>query len=776
MFGLLNFAMLAGLAGLALPLLAHLLSKRKFDVVNWGAMQFLELGHRTRRRIRMEELLLLLLRMLLMALLVLAVSRFWVGGALGSLFSAISQGPSRDVVIVIDGSYSMGWEGRNVTPHARAIQWIHEYLEELRPGDTVSLLDARDQVRSVIEPSTSDLDEVRKAIDQLPKPSGSSRLPSAIGRAVQILNKTTNLRRDIVLLTDGQQLPWDPENVAAWLSVDALREEASVKPKIWFVNVAGRHEVDPINFSVDTLQLSRELTVPEFSIRVRTTVRQSGGAATRRKVYFEVDGQRIVEKTLDVTMPPNGEATVEFVHRFSAVGSYVLSVVLDSDNLPGDNRADAAVVITEGIPALLVDGTPNADPVLRETFYAQAALSPKDVDGAWVKARVVDAPQLKKSDLEGQQAVFLCNIPRLTPEQADALREYVDGGGGVIIAPGDQTSAQAWNELYADGNGLLPAPFDVIASEEDVETAPVRILNDSLLVPWLLMFRHDSHEGGFDFTEVRFSKWWKLTPPEAKAEPAAADQPVAVVPDVNNVPAQGPASQPLAAAPVVKEVETRLPPLVVARLSTGAPYAISQSYGRGRVIQLAAPLDDQWSTLPGRRALAPLLHELVFSLAGSRSGRNVDSGSPLLIELTSDDNAADFQFVGPEDREYDVEPSGDELHPMFRLSDTSLAGNYRLQKKTDPTWTPQRFVVNFDRTESNLTVLSDVELTKLQEDDRLSIISTVAEIREKYVEEAPKQEIWYIFLVGVLCFMILETYLTRRLVQGGHEAVAPAMA
>ena len=370
MFGLLNIAMLAGLAGLALPLLAHLLSKRKFDIVNWGAMQFLELGHRTRRRIRLEEMLLLLLRMLLLALLVFAVSRMWVGGALGAFFSSVGRGPSRDVVVVIDGSYSMGWEGRNVTPHARAVQWVHEYLEELGPGDTISVLDARDQVRSVLDPPTSDFDEVRTAIDHLPKPSGTSKLPAAIGRALQILNKTTNLRRDIVVLTDGQQLSWEPESSAAWTGVDALREEATVKPHIYYVNVGGKNEIDPINFSVDKLQLSRELTVPEFSIRVRTTVRQSGGAATRRKVSFEVDGQRLEEKALDVTMPPNGEATIEFVHRFDSVGSYVLSVVLDGDNLPGDNRADAAVVITEGIPALLVDGTPNPDPVLRETFYA----------------------------------------------------------------------------------------------------------------------------------------------------------------------------------------------------------------------------------------------------------------------------------------------------------------------------------------------------------------------------------------------------------------------
>ena len=67
--------MLLGLLGLSLPILAHLLSKRKYDVVHWGAMQFLELGRNARRRIRLEQLLLLLLRMGLIALIAIALAR-----------------------------------------------------------------------------------------------------------------------------------------------------------------------------------------------------------------------------------------------------------------------------------------------------------------------------------------------------------------------------------------------------------------------------------------------------------------------------------------------------------------------------------------------------------------------------------------------------------------------------------------------------------------------------------------------------------------------------
>ena len=79
-FGFLNAVMLAGLAGVALPILAHLLTKRRYDIVHWGAMRFLQLGQRTRRKIRLQDFLLLLLRMALIALLAIALARPWAKG------------------------------------------------------------------------------------------------------------------------------------------------------------------------------------------------------------------------------------------------------------------------------------------------------------------------------------------------------------------------------------------------------------------------------------------------------------------------------------------------------------------------------------------------------------------------------------------------------------------------------------------------------------------------------------------------------------------------
>src|SRR5829696_1323781 len=95
-FGLLNAAMMAGLAAVAIPVVIHLLNRRRYDVVDWGAMQFLQVSETTRRRMLIEELLLLLLRMGLIALMVLALAAPW---AASSIMSRIGVEGNRDVVI-----------------------------------------------------------------------------------------------------------------------------------------------------------------------------------------------------------------------------------------------------------------------------------------------------------------------------------------------------------------------------------------------------------------------------------------------------------------------------------------------------------------------------------------------------------------------------------------------------------------------------------------------------------------------------------------------------
>src|SRR5579864_8864844 len=77
----------AAIAGgaVSVPIIIHLLNRRRFKIVTWAAMRFLLAAQRKNsRRMRLEQLILLAVRCLLVLLLVLAMGslmptaeRFW---------------------------------------------------------------------------------------------------------------------------------------------------------------------------------------------------------------------------------------------------------------------------------------------------------------------------------------------------------------------------------------------------------------------------------------------------------------------------------------------------------------------------------------------------------------------------------------------------------------------------------------------------------------------------------------------------------------------------
>src|SRR5437763_7310170 len=74
-------ALAVGAAAVSVPIIIHLLSRRRYRIVTWAAMRFLLLAQKqTTRRLRLEQLILLLVRIGIVASLVLAMAAV-TGGA-----------------------------------------------------------------------------------------------------------------------------------------------------------------------------------------------------------------------------------------------------------------------------------------------------------------------------------------------------------------------------------------------------------------------------------------------------------------------------------------------------------------------------------------------------------------------------------------------------------------------------------------------------------------------------------------------------------------------
>src|SRR3954466_16383620 len=198
---LLTLAMRAGLAAVLIPPIIHLLNRKRYDVVPWGAMQFLQVSERTRRKVFLEEVLLMLVRMGLIGLMVAALAApldasRWL--------DFLADHGRRDVVLVFDGSYSMAYQGPKGTAHEAAKTWALALLDDLGSGDGVAVVNARHRPQVLVSEPTHDFDLVRTAVQTPPAPRGGCDGPAAVQAAVQALKASAAARREVIVLTDGQ--------------------------------------------------------------------------------------------------------------------------------------------------------------------------------------------------------------------------------------------------------------------------------------------------------------------------------------------------------------------------------------------------------------------------------------------------------------------------------------------------------------------------------------------------------------------------------------------
>ena len=295
----LNAAMLLGLLGVALPVLIHLLNRRRDPVIDWGAMQFLDLGRRARRKIRLTELLLMLARMALLALVALALARpFWMPRRVWFAYTrrrraAAADAPPRDVVLVVDGSDSMDRRCGGTTPRDLAVRWARQFVAQLRPGDSVAVLVAGERVRPLIDPPSFDkarIDAVLAALAVTARRGGRATCPPPWSRRFACSSGPAIPTRDVIVLTDGQRSAWRPDEARRWTLVRDLQHRLVCPPRVWALALGAGVPSDAPNGAVGPLVVPRALVTPGLPITVTTDTDQRrtrppvphGRAARRR--------------------------------------------------------------------------------------------------------------------------------------------------------------------------------------------------------------------------------------------------------------------------------------------------------------------------------------------------------------------------------------------------------------------------------------------------------------------------------------------------------------
>ena len=349
--------LLWGLAA-AIPVAIHLWNRRRYYETTWAAMEYLLAAVRKNaRRIRIEQLILLLVRISILLLLALALAEpFWpLGGALGALPTG---GGNTHWVLVIDGSYSMDYRRGDDSNFAAAKKLASKLIAESRQGDGFTLVLMSDPPLAVIPEPAFDPQDTIEEVNLLELPHAGGDLSATLSLVETILasarekysQRLTNSQ--VCIFTDLGRTTWDEVDSPECKAL-AGRTAANASLVLLDMGQPGSE-----NLAISDLAIDQPLVTAGRDVRFDAAVQNFGAeAVSSHRIELYVDGRVAHEDTVEV--PALGRATVGFVHRFETPGEHAVEVRLGSDRLPIDNHRYLSIPVRSAIRALCVEGRPG---------------------------------------------------------------------------------------------------------------------------------------------------------------------------------------------------------------------------------------------------------------------------------------------------------------------------------------------------------------------------------------------------------------------------------
>jgi len=721
--GFANLPLLYGLAAAAVPIVIHLLNRRKFREVSWAAMQFLLAALRkNRRRIRIEQWLLLAIRTLVILLVVTAMAKPFL-----ETFGAVIAGHRTHRVIVLDASLSMGYASGESSRFDQAKALASQIVKDSRPGDAISLILMRDPPRIVISDPVQNLNEVEKEIGELVLSHEGTDLTATFEAVDRVLEVSTISQKEVIFLTDLQAASWRPPQQGTEGLKRVLARLEARRPRSVVIDVG---KPGGENRAVTELGLGAPVATMDSMVLLRAVLHNFGAARSDGvPARLTVDGRLGPEESVD--LPPGEDVPVVFRHQFTSPGDHVVEVSIDNDPLALDNRRWLVVPVRESLSVLLVDGHFKSEPFQAETDYLAQALSPSEESPGQprpIQVEVVSDTRLLHLELTRYDVVILCNVAQFTPPEVSALEDYLKQGGGVVVFGGDQVDAENYNRrLYADGNGLLPARIGASVGDSAKREAGFLFNPLGFRHPIVSDFQGEADPVTAGLTQVLTWQYHKLVlPPNTKAEVALRFDP------------------------------------------GGDPAVVEAQRHRGTVVLVATSADTGWTTWPIHRSYVPVMQKIVLrASAGKLADLNIRVGQPFDRSFPAAGAGAAVTVVPPKGQ-----PVVTKLKPAGGVSDfhfeqTELSGRFQL-KIGPPLALESSFAANTDPAESDLTKLDRTALSEILPGWKFLYLTSSKELTADASAVGRRGELHHALLCGLLLMLLVESILAWKF--GHHDS------
>ncbi|HYG75315.1 MAG TPA: BatA domain-containing protein [Planctomycetota bacterium] len=740
-----NPALLGGAMAGSIPIIIHLLNKQRFKKVIWGAMHWLWASYqKSRRRLQIEQLILLLIRVLVLVLLAFALAR----PALQEGIGLLSGRSSVHRVILIDNSYSMGQLVGGNPLFARAKQMAVELVEKLSLSDEVDVLLANSSSDDLIATSNTTRQDLINQIKTAQLSDGGTDLPKSIAAACRLLNdRKSKFRREIILITDETRTGWErADNQPRIISGD---DEAAIskafgdargRPRIMIARLRGGKDLE--NLTAGRLEVDEKVVPTGVDTQLIGTVyNYSNTAAKNVRVKLKVNGEEAASELIGSISREKPE-TVAFYHSFPEAGSHTVSIELESDALPADNSAFLALDVENQMRVLCVDGQQRVGPNSSEMDYFRQALAPSKSEEIRsgkmpLYPEVISDSAFPEANLDHYRLIVLGNVALIPQEKVQALTNFVKRGGALWIFAGDRVDPSIYNKDLAE---LLPMPLGELVGTADPDGPKESIGEKETEHPAVAKFKGIK---GLTLSHLQVYRRFKFVT-AAQTDPAVR---------------------------------------TVLAYESGEPAIVEKRIGNGRVMLVGTTADKGWNNWPTKNHYMPLMNFIALDLIQpAYIERNRMFGEKFVMQLPRNDLGAvrreGLRLTDPTGEASNMEILTEQF--MAESAQIRRAGVYSAEVPGERKRTVH-FAANRMTEESDLTPFEDRELLSYipaetdARKDKPAFFGTIVTQNDirlagedvKSVEEALKKtsgnrEIWRWLAATVLCLLLVESFLARR--------------
>lgn len=608
----------------ALPLIIHLLNRRRPQRMRWAAMALLEAAYRrSTRRLRAHRLLLLTLRVLAVLCIGLALARPLLDpDALRTL-----SGVRTHQVLVIDDTLAMRLaqpDGASRFDHA--IREALALLDTLPTEDPVSLV-----ALSTAEVRAERVTQRRSVRAQLAAMTASQVAGNPAATFAQLAGyvEADDRGADRVALHLITCLPRGVWSSAALADQPAWAQALQQLPERVRLHVIGCGAGASPNVAITRFAARQRRATIGAPLELEIDLTCFGAPPADTITLQILHDGRVLARADVPDLPADALRTLDLTIPAPAAGPIVITARLASphrDALPDDDQRYLALDVLPATPVLVVASGSPFDRMPHDARYLAAALAPQVADGAPPRFAIhpIGVEDFANEPLEEFPLVVLCNVPGLAADGWLRLSRYVHAGGGLLVTCGPALDPAAWD------TDLLPARL------VDVEAAPggnpLRVALPDVGDPLFGSFAAVPESGLFRARIDAFARVADLAPGAT----------------------------------------------VRARLSNAAPLIVEQARGAGRVALFCTTVDMAWTNLPAKGDFAALVQILADHLVrDDAASRSLLAGDAYCAQLSPLAAAQLVSVIGPRQSACAAEVSFREGHAHMVCADTAEAGGYR---------------------------------------------------------------------------------------------------